>query len=57
MRTVDGVNVHDGYHFCKTCGWIGKELRENGSISYGETWYECPKCGEESANMDLAKAN
>lgn len=56
MRIVEGVRVHDGYHFCKGCGWIGKELRKVGSVTYGDTWYECPTCGADATKIDFASA-
>jgi hypothetical protein len=57
MRVVDGVNVHDGCHFCKKCGWIGKELKKNGCVTHADTWYECPNCGEDASKVDLVPAN
>ena len=46
------VRVHDGYHFCRACGWIGKELRKCGCVTYADDWSECPGCG--SQDIDLA---
>lgn len=51
------VRVHDGYHFCKRCGWIGKDLRKTGCVTNADTWYLCPNCGADTSEIDLAPAN
>ena len=37
------------------CGWRGPmtELRKAGCVTYGDTWYECPKCGADSSQWKV----
>ena len=34
-------------------GWVGKELRKCGCVTYADEWSECPGCG--SQKIDLPK--
>ena len=33
---------------CK-CGWAGNKLDKSGCVTHADTWYICPRCGEDAS--------
>ena len=53
--SIPAINVFP--EFICDCGWQGdsNDLKENGSLTHADTWFECPSCSGSVLNMVRAQ--